>query len=236
MQSMEEFMTLGIMQPYFFPYLGYWQLINAVDEYVIYDDVTYMKGSWINRNNFLINGEKKLYTILLKNAGSFRLINEISILDDFVKFKKMLQTNYAKAPFFKETFQWLEQSLTFDKENLAAFLGGTISALCGYLNIRTKLIYSSEIKKNNELKGKDKVLDICRILNADIYINAIGGRELYDADDFAERGVELRFLNAGLTPYKQLKNEFVPGLSIIDVLMFNSPERIREMLDEYTLE
>jgi hypothetical protein len=229
-------MKLGIMQPYFFPYLGYWQLINAVDVYVIYDDVTYMKGGWINRNNFLINGEKKLYTILLNNSSSFKLINEISIADDFVKFKKMLQTNYAKAPFFKETLEWLEHSLSFDKNNLAAFLGGTIFSVCDYLGIGTKLIYSSDIKKNNELKGKDKVLDICRELNADVYINAIGGKELYDKAEFAEKGVELRFLNATLSPYKQLKNEFVPGLSVIDALMFGGADKVREMLNEYNLE
>jgi hypothetical protein len=81
-------MKLGIMQPYLFPYLGYWQLIKAVDLYVVYDDVTYIKGGWINRNNFLINGEKKLFTIKLKNAGSYKLINEIEILDDFVNFIK----------------------------------------------------------------------------------------------------------------------------------------------------
>lgn len=228
-------MKLAIMQPYFFPYIGYWQLINAVDTYVLYDDVAYIKGGWINRNNFLINGEKKLFTIKLKQAGSNRIINEIEILDDFVKFSKMLQTNYSTAPFFKSTMNLIHEMVSPDKTNLAAFIENSIRIIASYLNIKTNILLSSNIKKNNSLKGKDKVLHICNLMGASDYYNAIGGADLYGKSEFLDNGVSLMFLRTKLTPYKQLKKEFFPGLSIIDVMMFNSIEEIRGMLDDYEL-
>ena len=229
-------MKVAIMQPYFFPYIGYWQLIRAVDTHVIYDDVTYMKGSWINRNNFLINGKKRLYTISLKNSSSFRLINEIEVLDDFAKFIKMLKMSYAKSPFFKDTMNIVDIALSYDKSNLAVFLGHCISVVCNYLNIETKLLYSSSLPKDNALKGQAKVLNICGLLDASVYINAIGGTDLYDKEAFRAKNIELFFLKTSFSPYTQMKNEFIPGMSIIDVMMFNPPERIKDMLKEYALE
>ena len=227
-------MKLAIMQPYFLPYIGYWQLIHAVDIFVVYDDVTYIKSGWINRNNILMDGKRRLFTIKLAGASSFRLIKDIAIFDTFSNFIKTMRQNYSKAPFFKDFMDLADRIVTFDKSNLAAFIANSILIIGDYLGIDTKLLASSDIEKNNSLKGQAKVVDICRVLGATEYINAIGGVELYDAGAFAENGVELKFLQTSFAPYKQFDNEFVAGLSIIDVMMFNPKDKIREMLNDFT--
>ena len=228
-------MRLGIMQPYFFPYLGYWQLLANVDKYVVYDDVTYIKGGWINRNNFLINGQKNLLTMQLEKASSYTLIKDIAIKDDFVKFLKTIEMGYKKAPFFEDSFRLLKDICQCPEKKLGQFLFNSHIKICEYLGIDTELILSSSFEKHTELKGKDKVISICKQLGADEYINAIGGQELYDKKEFAENGIRLNFLQANLREYRQLKNEFVAGLSIIDIMMFNSKEEIKEMLNDFKL-
>ena len=228
-------MRLGIMQPYFFPYLGYWQLLANVDKYVVYDDVTYIKGGWINRNNFLINGQKNLLTMQLEKASSYTLIKDIAIKDDFVKFLKTIEMGYKKAPFFEDIFRLLKDICQCPDKKLGQFLFNSHIKICEYLGIDTELILSSSFEKHTELKGKDKVISICKQLGADEYINAIGGQELYDKKEFAENGIKLNFLQANLREYRQLKNEFVAGLSIIDIMMFNSKEEIKEMLNDFNL-
>jgi hypothetical protein len=228
-------MKLGIMQPYFLPYLGYWQLIKAVDKYVVYDNVTYIKGGWINRNNILASGEKKLFTISLKGASSFRLINEIEIGDDFENMHKMVQTNYARAPYFKDVKKLLEVMVSFESRVLSHFITNSIQEILKYLDIHTKILISSEMPLYTDAKGKNKVIEICEYLGADTYYNAIGGQDLYDREEFAAHGIELKFLKTNLVPYVQLKNDFVAGLSILDVLMFNSPDTVNRMLDDFEL-
>lgn len=226
---------LAIMQPYLFPYIGYFQLLSYVDEFVIYDDVQFMKRSWINRNSIIINEEKHLFTISLAGASTTKLINEIKIKDDFIKFLKMLKMAYSKAPKFEEVFHLIEKICSYEDKNLARFIGNSLEEIKRYLNLDTALIYSSDIDKNNHLKGQDKVIDICKTLHADIYINSIGGQELYDKAVFNEYDIELKFLQPNLIEYRQFSNEFVPGLSIIDVMMFNSVKEIQDMLLKYEL-
>ncbi len=228
-------MKLGIMQPYFFPYLGYWQLLANVDKYIVYDDVTYIKGGWINRNNFLINGQKKLLTMQLEKASSYVLIKDIVIKDDFSKFLKTIEMGYKKAPFFEDVFNLLKEICQFQDKKLGTFLFNSHKKICEYLEINTELILSSLFEKNSEQKGKDKVISICKQFRADEYINAIGGQSLYDKKEFAENGIKLNFLQANLKVYKQFKNEFVAGLSIIDIMMFNSKKNIKEMLNDFEL-
>lgn len=217
------------------PYIGYWQLIKTVDKFVIYDDVNYIKGGWINRNNILVNGDKHMFSIALSGASQNRLINEISISDDFVKFRKTMTMAYSKAPYYTEISQLMDKIIDFPKDNLASFIGNSIGMVCDYLGLETELMMSSSLEKDNSLKAQNKILEICDILNADTYINTIGGQELYDKAAFSEKNITLKFLQSGLIEYKQFKNNFVPSLSIIDVLMFNSAEEVNKMLNKYNL-
>ena len=189
-------MKLGIMQPYFFPYLGYWQLINAVDKYVVYDDVTYIKGGWINRNNILLNNSSHLITLSLVNSSSFKNINEIEITRDSIKLEKLLKTikvAYMKAPHYKEIMPIIEK-LVRTNTNIAKLNFNSIIEINKYLNIQTEILLSSQIKKDNKLKAQDKVIHINEILGADTYYNAIGGQTLYSKEIFKENGINLRLL------------------------------------------
>ncbi len=228
-------LKLGIMQPYFMPYIGYWQLMKAVDKYVVYDDVNYIKGGWVARNNILMNGEKKMFILRLNGASPNRHFNEITIADDLSQLLKTLQHTYRKAPYFEQTIALLTRIAAYPDKTLSAFIANSFREVLRYLHINTEIILSSTIEKNNDLRGKDKVLEICRILGATTYYNAIGGQDLYDKDEFREHGIDLYFVQTPLVAYPQLSTEFVPYLSMIDVLMNNSPEEVNKLLDEYTL-
>ena len=230
-------MKLAIMQPYFFPYIGYWQLINAVDKYVVYDDVTYIKGGWISRNNILLNNSKHMLTLPLVSPSSFKKINEIDITKE-IKMKekviKTIKTAYLKAPYYKDIIPFIER--LFDSNtNIATLNYNAILEINNYLEITTEVLLSSAIEKDNSLKGQDKVLHINKVLGADIYINAIGGKKLYSKDKFEEKNIKLFFLQTGDIKYKQYNDEFIPNLSIIDVLMFNDKKKIQDFLNNYTL-
>lgn len=231
-------MKLGIMQPYFLPYIGYWQLLNAVDKYVIYDDVNFIKGGWINRNNILINNEAKLFNIQMQGASSNKLINEIEVSSNKVwkkKFLKTIENSYSKAPFYNEVYPVLEDIINHNETNLAKYITHSISKVCEYLEITTRLVMSSDIAKDNELKAQDKVIEICKKLDAREYYNAIGGKELYSYSDFENNNVKLKFLETCKIEYIQFNDQFVPNLSIVDVLMFNSIEKVKLMLDDYKI-
>ena len=228
-------MRLAIMQPYFMPYLGYFQVMAAVDTYVVYDDVNYIKGGWVARNNFLIGGEKKMFGIQLNGASPNKLFSEIDIRDDFRKFLNMLRLNYKKAPFFDEVMPLMERICAFEDKNLVAFYFNSYREILDYLKVDTKLVLSSTLDKDCSLHAQDKVLDICRCLGATQYINAIGGQELYSREAFKERGVRLNFLRTDDIVYNQFGGDFVPGLSIVDVLMFGRAQGTRELLGCYSL-
>ena len=232
-------MIVGIMQPYFFPYIGYWQLIDAVDCFVVYDDVNYIKRGWINRNRILANGSEMNFHISVQKASQNRKINQLHIDPDLRLRKKTLKTielAYKRAPYFKNIYPIIEEILFYREENLADYLTFSLIKTAEYLGIRTHIVRSSEIPKENAKKGQDKILEICKILGADTYYNAIGGKKLYSADVFKENGIQLYFLKTGDILYHQFTNEFIPNLSILDVMMFNSTESISKQLKKYTLE
>ena len=231
-------MKIGIMQPYFFPYIGYWQLIKAVDKYVIYDDVNYIKNSWINRNYILLNSNKKLLTLPLNGASSYRKINETRITEDVVVKRKLLKTTeqaYSKSLFYKDVFQIIEETIMNESENISIANTIAIKRICTYLQLETEIILSSSLNKANDLQAQDKIIHIVSLLGGDVYINAIGGMELYNKKDFINKGIELKFIKSNHVIYRQFNDNFVPSLSIIDAMMFNSPEKISEMLDDYEL-
>ena len=229
---------IGIMQPYFFPYLGYWQLMNAVDEYVIYDDVNYIKNGWINRNNILLNGNKYLITIPLDGASPFTPINQIKITSNTIVKNKLLKTieqAYKKAPYFNNIFPIIKEVIEEDSCLISKALEKQFTLITQYLNIKTKLTISSNLHKNNDLKAEEKVIHICKLLNGTDYYNTIGGQTLYSQNNFYKENLTLHFLQMNDITYPQFKNQFIPSLSIIDVMMFNSPEQINQMLDKYEL-
>lgn len=228
-------MKLAIMQPYFMPYIGYWQLMNAVDTYVVYDDVNYIKGGWVARNNILMNSQSYMFCVTLNGASPNKLFNEITIRDNFVKFRKMLQSCYSHAPYYSEVKCIMENIYNCDDRSLGKFMLNSFNVVLNYVGIKRKVILSSTLEKDNSLHGASKVIAICKELGASKYYNAIGGQSLYDKNEFKDNGIELKFLKPELVPYKQFKNDFVAGLSIIDVMMFNSPEEIKQMLDKYEL-
>ncbi|MDI9857647.1 WbqC family protein [Flectobacillus roseus] len=231
-------MKLAIMQPYIFPYIGYFQLIKAVDKFVIYDDVNFINRGWINRNRILVNGKDSLFTIPLKEASQNKLINEIEVnWDDAWKSKwlKTLEQSYKKAPFFQQVKPIIEQTLGQEKAIFSEIIVENLKLINAYLGIITEIIPSSAIYQNIELKAQNRILDICLQEKANHYINPIGGIELYQKEVFEEKGMRLNFIKSKPVQYPQLKNEFVPWLSILDVLMFNSVEQIQTFLDSYEL-
>ena len=229
-------MKLAIMQPYFFPYIGYFQLINAVDKFIFYNDVNFIKGGWINRNRILIHGKAHYITVQLKNASSYRLISETEFKDSNNVILKTININYKKAPFFNEAWQIIEDSFNVKTNMISELAINTIKSVCNYLKIDKVFEFSDlHYTKTKDLNREKRILKICQLNNADTYINPIGGMELYNKQDFEKEGIELKFLKTKDIVYKQFNYEFVPNLSIIDVMMFNSKEEIKSMLNEYEL-
>lgn len=226
------------MQPYFFPYLGYWQLINAVDEFVLLDDVNFIMRGYINRNNILLNKDKYLFSIPLNKPSQNKLIKDTDLnfskdLKD--KFIKTIQMAYKKAPYYGKFFPVLESIIYFETLDLTSYIENSIRKTLTYLNIEKTIKRSSLIKKNNELKAQYRIIEINKKLHSNIYINAIGGQELYDKSEFLSNNIDLKFIKMNNIEYKQFNGEFIPNLSFIDVLMFNSPDEINKMLNLYEL-
>jgi len=234
-------MRLAIMQPYFFPYIGYYQLIKAVDKFVIYDNVEYTKKGWINRNRLFFNGKIEYITLNLKRSSDFSLISEKEISYLFfdkerLKMLKKIKYNYNNAPFFNEIFKLLNDILNNNETNLFKFLNNALIKTNEYLDIKTEIIVSSKLDIDKSLKREEKVKEICNHLGAMIYINPIGGLQLYSKEEFKKNNIELLFLKTNRIVYDQLRFEFIPNLSIIDVMMFNSPAVINDYLKDFTLQ
>ena len=223
-------MKLAIMQPYLFTYLGYFQLIRAVDAFVVYDDVNYINRGWINRNNIFARGKSQLFTMELDRASQNKLINEIEAKGRNEKLLRSIQQSYSKAPYFCKAFPVIEDILNQKEKNLAHFLVYQLKQICTYFGFSPLWIISSELKKDNSLRAQEKILAICEELGATHYINVPGGKELYDQHSFDARGIELSFIRSRPITYSQFGEVFVPHLSIIDVMMFNSRNEISNRL------
>ena len=232
-------MKLAIMQPYFLPYLGYFQLISAADKFVVYDNIQFTKKGWINRNRMLVNNTDKYFTLPLKKESDFLNVVERSISDDFKKERIALLAKikeaYRKAPFFDAAYPLLESIFNHEEKNLFRFIHNSLQQVCKYLNIRTKFIISSSVPIDHQLKSQDKVIAICKALDASQYINPAGGTDLYSKEIFKQQDIELVFLKTDAIQYQQFNDEFIPALSIIDVMMFNSNEQINKYLSSFTI-
>jgi hypothetical protein len=229
--------TLGIMQPYFLPHIGYWQLLAAVDRFVVYDNIQYAKKGWINRNRFLRNGTDAFFTVPLKKGSDFLDIADRWIADDFdpKTLLNPLASAYRKAPMFGTVFPLLETIVTAAPRNLFEYLHHSLVVTARHLDIRTPIVVSSTVPIDHALKAERKVLAICGALGATRYVNASGGRALYAAETFAAQGIDLKFIQSRPIAYAQYGHAFVPGLSIVDVMMFNARDAVRGMLGAYDL-
>lgn len=231
-------MRLAIMQPYFFPYIGYFQLISAVDLFVIYDNVQYTKKGWINRNRILEQGREAVISLPLKKASDFLDVRDRELASDFRKDRLLnrIREAYRRAPYFPQAFPVVDGALDHPDDNLFRFLLHTIRAVCAYLGIGTEVAISSTLPVDHTLRGQDRVIALCRQAGAREYVNPIGGQSLYSRERFFGQGVDLKFLQPRIIPYAQAGNDFIPSLSIIDVMMFNSAEGIgRRLVSAYHL-
>lgn len=232
-------MNLAIMQPYIFPYIGYFQLINAVDAFVFYDDVNYIKRGWINRNQLLINNQAKLFTIPVLKASQNKLIQEIELgIDEkwLSHFYTTLEQNYKKAPHYKETIVLIKKVFNKPHQYISDIAIESITQVSNYIGLKTVFKRSStSFQSSKGLEKADRLIDITKKCNSIDYVNPCGGIELYDKKYFKQQGINLYFIENSIAPYAQFKNDFVGGLSIIDVLMFNSKEEIKKLLTEFTL-
>ncbi len=222
-------MRLAIMQPYFFSYIGYFQLIAAVDQFIVYDNIKYTKKGWINRNRILQNSTDVMFSLPLKNDSDSLDVCERELAADFSRDKLLNQFKeaYRRAPYFAQTFPLVEQIVRYEEANLFRFLHHSIVKTCEHLGITTEIKISSDIAIDHDLKNQDKVLALCEAVGASTYVNAIGGMELYSKETFQENGIDLKFIQSKPFEYAQFGVKFVPWLSIIDVMMFNPVEEIQ---------
>ena len=230
-------MKAAIMQPYFLPYIGYWQLISSVDRFVVYDNIQYTKSGWINRNRFLQNGKPQVFTIPLKSDSDYMDVGERRISPAFNKSKLINQLNgaYAKATNSKTIMPILKDIIGYDEDNLFGYILNSIKEICTYLEIDTEIVTSSQIEIDHSLKAEERVLAICKAEKATVYVNTSGGTGLYDKDRFRGEGIDLKFIQSKDIRYPQFGDEFVPWLSILDVMMFNDQATIKQFLAEHTL-
>jgi hypothetical protein len=227
------------MQPYFLPYIGYFQLIAAVDTFILYDNIKYTKKGWINRNRFMRNNKEEIFSLPLRKASDSLNIGNRELSAEFNRESLLsrLKDAYRYAPYVDQTLQLVEQIIGYSEQNLFLFLHNSIVQVCAHLCITTKLLVSSTIPIDHDLKGQDKVIALCKNLRASSYFNSIGGRDLYAKEQFSANGIELNFIKASSYEYPQQGASFIPWLSIIDVMMFNPLSLVQEQITNgYTME
>lgn len=227
-------MKLAVMQPYLFPYIGYFQLVRAVDRFVFYDDVNYIKGGWINRNRLFLSGKVGWLTLPARSASPRKKINELHVQIEPTWRRKLLSSveqSYRHAPCFDQAYPLLEDILLPGETSLSAITRKSITAVAEYLGLETDFVVSTGRYGNEALRGEDRVLDICRQEGATAYYNLPGGAALYSEARFSAAGIALHFIRPRLTEYRQLAAPFKPGLSMLDVLMFNDRASARQLLE-----
>ena len=234
-------MKIAVMQPYFFPYIGYYQLVNAVEIFVFYDDVNYIKKGFVDRNSILLNGQPFSFKVPCRSVSQNKRINEIEIdMDQFIswknKFSKTLEAAYKKAPYYNEALELIMSVLDQNHLLISELAIKSIITTFEYLGLKTEFKSSSIQYTNSELDRADRLIDICKEENADDYINAAGGKRLYTKDYFRTRGINLYFIKSSTIEYPQYKNDFIAGLSMVDVLMFNNVRDIKNYLNQFELE
>ena len=229
------------MQPYVFPYLGYMHLVNASDIFVFYDDVTFIKQGWINRNRIIVNNSPYNFTIPLQDASSFRWIKHTLVKDlDYFKkkFIKQVTQSYRKARNYKLGIEYIEAVLDDESANISDIAQKSVIFFFDMMGIEKLFLKSSELPIPNRdgISAADRLIDITKYLDGDRYINLSGGVELYSKDYFASNKVQLNFVSSTFNAYDQGGGvAFIPSMSIIDLVMRLEPDEIREHLSTFEL-
>lgn len=228
-------MKLAVMQPYLFPYIGYFQLIYAADFFLIYDDVAYIKQGYINRNSILsVNGVTR-FTVPVPGASSNKMISELAFSRGVSKIIRTIEQTYSKASYFKDVFPMILEALQHEDRAIASVCQKSYEDIFSYVGIEKKIYKTSELEYDRNNNARDRLFSLCNKFGSDCYVNSPGGRDLYSKQDFSERGIDLKFIKMLPVEYPQGGVEFVPNLSIIDILMRCSPEEINNMLARYEL-
>lgn len=227
--------SIAIMQPYLFPYLGYFQLACASDTFVLYDNANYIKQGFINRNTILSANQPQRFTIPVNGASSFKRIKELTFSNDVRKFLKNIQQSYQKKPHFDSVYPVIEQIALADERQIASVCYRMLVSVFTYLGIDQNIILSSDIKYQQSGTASEKVISMCHALGSRVYINSAGGMALYDREEFTRFDLSLKFLQMDDVHYYQGNKPFVKNLSIIDVLMNCSPAKVKKLLTEYHL-
>jgi hypothetical protein len=231
-------MKLGFMQPYFFPYLGYFQLLHEVDRWIAFDDTQFINRGWINRNRILHPNPKKEWqfiTVPLSKRGRYDRVCDICIASGFdwrAQILGRLSAYKKAAPYYNQTLDLVHSCFDTDETNLANFVIRALRVTAEFLGIQTPIeVFSGMNLELGPIEHPGQwALRVAETVGASHYVNPRGGKAIYKKDDFEDKGVKLSFLKPGLRPYSQRRDGFVAGLSIIDVLMWNSVENVSEML------
>ncbi len=225
----------AVMQPYFFPYIGYYQLAYEVEKFVFFDDVNYIKKGYINRNSILMNGVLHQFTIPVVGVSQNKKINEHFYVGDFSQFLEKIIVAYRGAPCFNDVFPMIQEAALSGSLNVAEKNAASIKLVFDYLDLDRNFSFSSGEKSESLLKGQARIISLCKKLNVDEYRNAIGGSDLYSHEEFNKEGINLKFIRTNLKPYTQNMDGFVPNLSMIDILMWCQKEEVIAKLQEYSL-
>ena len=235
-------MSIGIMQPYFFPYLGYISLIKHTDRFILFDPVQFIRHGWIERNRILkpSDGWQYIQVPLIKSDGRATLIKDIRInnRDNWkLKIAAQLQHYKKKAPYYNVVMDLLDDVFSFEYEDITSLNKKALQAVCSYLGIKRELeVYSHMNLSIDEVNAPDEwALNICKALGiVDEYVNPIGGLSFFDVEKYHNAGINIKFIKSDLPEYNQKRERFEEGLSILDVMMWNSPEQTNDMLDKIT--
>lgn len=228
-------MKLAVMQPYLFPYIGYFHLIYAADLFLIYDDVAFIKRGYINRNSVLSGNGITRFTVPVPGASQNKLISDLNFSTDIAKVLKTIEHSYSKAPFFPAIFPMIREILEYEDRSIAAVCQRSYEVLFFYLGFEKRFLKTSELDYDRTKSAQERLITLCHKFEADCYINAPGGRSLYAKGDFAAQSVDLKFIDSLPVEYRQGNHEFIPNLSVIDALMHCAPEEIVSLLQKYEL-
>lgn len=228
-------MRIAVMQPYLFPYIGYFQLIYSADLFLIYDDVAFIKRGFANRNNVLSPSGITRFTVSVLGASQTKLFSDLEFSNDVDKVLKIIEYSYSKAPYFEDVFPIIRGTLEFEDRSIASVCQKSFEDIFSYLGIDKKFKKTSELEYDRTLSARDRLIALCHKFDAECYINAPGGRKLYTKPDFYKKGIDLKFINSLSVEYPQRGSEFFPNLSIIDILMNCSPKEVQYLLQRYEL-